>query len=136
MSTFIAAIAIAACRRLWFNPLVTKLKDRARLVKRLSELEAALGDNIERSTEIQRRVVAFHAAIDNGAEVTALVEDEEQPRTVEMLSENLAILEDVGSSFRQSLAQALRSEGMTIHTIGQLFGVTRQRISALLKQGQ
>jgi len=118
------------------NPLVTKLKDRARLVKRLCEIEAALGDNIERSTEIRRRVVAFHTAIDNGADVTALVEDEDKPRTVEMLSENLAILEDVGSSFRQSLAQALRSEGMTIQTIGQLFGVTRQRISALLKQGQ
>ena len=114
---------------------VTKSKDRARLVKTLVRIESALGENIERSTEIQRRVIAFRSAIAEGADVTTLVSAETEPRTVAMLSENLAILEDVGSSFRQNLAQALRSEGMTIHAIGELFGVTRQRISALLKQG-
>ena len=114
---------------------MTQTQDRARLIGTLNDIETALADNITRSTEIQRRVIAFHAAIDGGAEVTSFVKGEDQPRMVEMLSENLAILEDVGSSFRQSLAQSLRAEGMTIHSIGELFGVTRQRISALLKQG-
>ena len=109
--------------------------DRRRLASTLVQIEQALTDNIERSTEIQRRVAQLHQAIGEGADVSTLIAAEPEPRTVEMLSENLASLEDVGSRFRQSLAQALRSEGMTIHAIGDLFGVTRQRISALLRQG-
>jgi len=114
---------------------VSKSKDRTQLLATLTEIEVALGDNIERSIEIRRRVVAFRAAIGEGAQVSDLVATEGQPRTVAMLSANLAILEDVGSTYRQNLAHTLRSEGMTIRAIGELFGVTRQRISALLKQG-
>ena len=46
----------------------------------------------------------------------------------------MASLETVGSELRASLALALRDEGLTIEAIAGLFGVTRQRISALLKQ--
>lgn len=104
-------------------------------MRSLGEIEAALADNIDRSTEIRRRVLQFQAQLEEGATIDDLVQAEDEPRTVAMLTENMAILDGVGSSFRFSLAHSLRDEGMTIAAIADLFGVTRQRISALLRQG-
>ena len=50
-----------------------------------------------------------------------------------MLSLNMAALETAGAEFRAAQARSLHDEGMTMDTIGELFGVTRQRISALLR---
>lgn len=104
-------------------------------MRSLSAIEKALADNIERSTEIQLRVGHFRQRLEAGATVGELVFAEVEPRTVSLLSENMSILEGVGSAFRLQLAQSLRDEGMTIAAIADLFGVTRQRISALLRQG-
>jgi transcriptional regulator len=46
----------------------------------------------------------------------------------------MANLETAGAEFRAAEALALRAEGLTIEAIADLFGVTRQRISALLEQ--
>lgn len=108
---------------------------QTQLMHSLSEIEAALADNIDRSIEIRRRVLQFQAQLTNGATIDELIHAEDEPRTVAMLTENMAILDGVGSNFRFSLAQALRDEGMTIAAVADLFGVTRQRISALLRQG-
>ena len=59
---------------------------------------------------------------------------EESPRTVELLSANMSVLETVGADFRARLAHELRREGLTIESVADLFGVTRQRVSALLRQ--
>ena len=53
---------------------------------------------------------------------------------VELITTNMATLETAGAEFRAAEALALRAEGLTIGAIAELFGVTRQRISALLKQ--
>ena len=114
--------------------MVKLSKDRRQLLKALGEIEEALGENVERSLEIQRRVNEFHVALESGASVHELIAAEESPRTVEMLTENMAILETVGAEFRATLAHALRAEGLVIEAIAELYGVTRQRVSALLKQ--
>lgn len=108
--------------------------DRDRLLEALTGIEAALADNVERSLEIQRRVLRFHEQLNQGGSVEELINEEPTPRTVEMLTTNMAVLETVGSDFRANLAHALRDEGLTIEAIAKLFGVTRQRISALLRQ--
>lgn len=108
--------------------------DRDRLLEALVGIEAALAENVERSVEIQRRVLHFHEQLNQGGSVKALVGGESPPWTVEMLTTNMAVLETVGSEFRANLAHALRAEGLTIEAIANLFGVTRQRISALLRQ--
>ncbi len=105
-----------------------------RLSAALAEIELAAAENVERSLEIQRRVEWFRRRIDEGAAIGALVEAEDSPRVVELLTANMATLETVGSEFRASLALALRSDGLTISAIAELFGVSRQRISALLRQ--
>ena len=105
-----------------------------RLSVALISIEKAAADNVERSLEIQRRVRWLHEQIDRGQGVAELVEAEQSPRVVELISANMVALETVGSELRASLALALRDEGLTIETIAGLFGVTRQRISALLRQ--
>lgn len=106
----------------------------APLVQALADIDRALADNIERSTVIRARVQEFRDCLEAGAAISDLVLAEVEPRTVALLSENMAILEDVGSAFRVRLAKSLRAEGMTIAAVAELFGVTRQRISALLRQ--
>lgn len=106
----------------------------AQFSRALEEIQAAAAANVERSREIQRRVKWYSAEIDKGTSMEQLVEREETPRIVELLTMNAAALDAVGSGFRASLALALRSEGVTIGAIADLFGVTRQRISALLRQ--
>ncbi|NNF53109.1 MAG: hypothetical protein HKN03_01570 [Acidimicrobiales bacterium] len=90
--------------------------------------------NVNRSREIQRRVTWYAGEIEKGLPIQQLVNREESPRIVELLTLNAAALAQAGSGFRASLALALRSEGATIEVIADLFGVTRQRISALLRQ--
>ena len=51
-----------------------------------------------------------------------------------MTRDNLVALVDAGSRLRRAEARALHVEGMTMEQIADLFGVTRQRVSALLKR--
>ncbi len=101
---------------------------------RLGEIREVAEANVNRSREIQRRVTWYVREIEKGASIQELVNREDSPRIVELLTLNAAALAEVGSGFRASLALALRSEGLTIEVIADLFGVTRQRISALLRQ--
>ncbi len=55
------------------------------------------------------------------------------PLIAGMLTENIRRLEAASTRFRQAEAAALHQEGMTMEEIGRLFGLTRQRISALLR---
>jgi predicted XRE-type DNA-binding protein len=105
-----------------------------RLINALADMEAAAGDNVERSLEVQRRAMELRGRLEAGASLVDLVQDEEEPRVVELLSTNMATLETAGAELRAAQALALRAEGLTIEAIAELFGVTRQRISALLKQ--
>lgn len=63
-----------------------------------------------------------------------IVAAEPRPLVVEQLSSAFATLAAAGSSWRREEAAALRRENVSINRIAALFGVTRQRISALLQE--
>ncbi len=105
-----------------------------RLKVALSNIERAAQENAERSRQIQRRARRLRDQLQAGRELTELVRRESPPRMVELLSHNMAALETAGAEFRAAEALALRAEGLTLEAIAELFGVTRQRVSALLKQ--
>ncbi|MDW3221143.1 MAG: helix-turn-helix domain-containing protein [Acidimicrobiales bacterium] len=105
-----------------------------RLRAALGSIETAAQDNASRSLEVQRRARAQRERLERGESLVDLVEQEESPRVVELLSTNMSMLETAGSELRAAQALALRAEGLTIERIAELFGVTRQRISALLRQ--
>lgn len=104
------------------------------LQRALAEMESALTDNVARSREVARRVRLLRRRLAAGASAYDFVTDEDEPRAVELLATNMLILETAGADFRVRLAQALRAEGLTLEEIAEFYGVTRQRISALLKQ--
>ena len=64
----------------------------------------------------------------------AIVTSEDRPLVVERISRVLASLSAAGSRWRREQAAALQAEQVSINRIATLFGVTRQRISALLKE--
>lgn len=106
----------------------------ARLIDALDALESAAHDNIERSRRLERRARTLRRQLVAGKDLPVLIEAEQRPRMVELISTNMASLETAGAEFRAAEALALRARGLTIEAIAELFGVTRQRISALLKQ--
>lgn len=63
-----------------------------------------------------------------------IVSAEERPLVVESLSSVMSSLATVGHAWRREQARALHREDVSINRIAALFGVTRQRISALLRE--
>lgn len=104
------------------------------LVDALRIIESAARDNAERSVEIEARARRMREQLIAGEGLVDLVQSEARPRMVELISSNMSALETAGARFRAAQALALRGEGLTIEAIAGLFGVTRQRISALLRQ--
>ena len=105
-----------------------------RLLAALGDVEETAQANADRSRALQRRARELGRRLRAGDNIVDLVTREKPPRMVELLSSNMATLETAGAEFRAAEALALRAEGLTIEAIAGLFGVTRQRISALLKQ--
>src|SRR3712207_3810665 len=62
-----------------------------------------------------------------------LVTAESRPLVVEQISAVMAALATAGGAWRREQAHALQAEDVSINRIAVLFGVTRQRISALLR---
>ena len=63
-----------------------------------------------------------------------IVTGETRPLVVERLSTVLGSLATAGHAWRLEQASALQAEDVSINRIAALFGVTRQRISALLRE--
>jgi hypothetical protein len=70
----------------------------------------------------------------SGRTWTDIVSGESRPLVVERISTVLAALATAGHSWRREQASALQGEQVSINRIAAMFGVTRQRISALLKE--
>jgi hypothetical protein len=69
-----------------------------------------------------------------GAPWVEIVTTEAKPLIVESISTVLGSLATAGHAWRREQASALQGEHVSINRIAALFGVTRQRISALLRE--
>ncbi|MGE5617576.1 MAG: hypothetical protein ACM3UX_01415, partial [Candidatus Woesearchaeota archaeon] len=69
-----------------------------------------------------------------GQPLRDIVPNEESPLIVQLLTESTNLLHSYGNRVRRTEARALHREGMTMDEIARLFGVTRQRVSALLRE--
>lgn len=99
----------------------------------LSDLEDALELNMDRMRLMQQRIVELREALATGRRLSEVVPSERSPLLVEMLAQCADTLHSSGSRVRRTEARALHHEGLTMDQIARLFGVTRQRISALLR---
>lgn len=72
-----------------------------------------------------------------GAPYSEIVEEAEQsPLIVEVLSAHIDDLIHASARFRRAEAAALHLEGLTMDQIAELFGVTRQRVSTLVREAR
>jgi hypothetical protein len=100
----------------------------------LQELVAELDRCIEELTQARGRAEELLIQRRSGHSWTEIVSGESRPLVVERISTVLASLARAGSSWRREQAAALQGEDVSINRIAAMFGVTRQRISALLRE--
>ena len=100
------------------------------LARLTAELEACIAELEHARTRAQALLRERRA----GRPWLEVVTGEERPLVVESISTVLASLARAGHEWRREQAEALHGEQVSINRIAALFGVTRQRISALLKE--
>lgn len=64
-----------------------------------------------------------------------ILERERQPGLLVLMDRSVRRLQDVSGRFRPALGQALADAGLSTRQIAKMFGVTQQRISAMLNRG-
>jgi DNA-directed RNA polymerase sigma subunit (sigma70/sigma32) len=101
----------------------------------LRELDRALDENVERARRMKRRIAELEQAYKTGRPIKEIVPEEQTPLIVELLTQSAEALDTYGSRVRRAEARVLHREGLTMGQIARLFGVTRQRVSALLREG-
>ena len=100
----------------------------------LDELELVLRENAESERLLSKRIAEVRLARQNGREWKAILGDEDDPGTVQLVSTILRRQSEASGYLRRSLVVALRAEGQSIPSIAHLFGVTHQRVSNLLRR--
>jgi DNA-directed RNA polymerase sigma subunit (sigma70/sigma32) len=103
------------------------------VVEALEELIRVVTQNRIDGMEVIERAQSLLERRKSGRPWRELVPEEERPLVVELLAGKLERLAAGSSRFRRAQAKALYDEGLTMEQIAELFGVTRQRVSALLK---
>jgi transcriptional regulator with XRE-family HTH domain len=107
--------------------------ETTQFVKALDDLELALGDSIEMTERMRARIQFLRRQLAAGLTLPEIVPAEESPLLVQLLTESANLLHTYGTRVRRTEARALHSAGMTMDEIARLFGVSRQRVSALLR---
>lgn len=97
----------------------------------LDALEEGLAHNVERARVMRERIAEVRGARAAGRSYSEIIAGT-APVIVQLLSENSRTLDRLGSRVRRAQALALAQEGMTADEIAERFGVSRQRVSALL----
>jgi len=108
--------------------------DRDAFMEALDELDRALDDSLEMTHRMKRRIADLRAARARHLPLREIVPQEEAPLLVQLLTQTTNLLHSYGNRVRRTEARALHEEGMTMDEIAKLFGVTRQRVSALLRE--
>jgi len=104
------------------------------VLKALDELEVVLHENAEHERALLQRIAKVRLARENGQEWKAILAEEDEPGTVQLVSTILRRQSEASGFLRRALVVALRAEGQSIPSIAHLFGVTHQRVSNLLRR--
>jgi hypothetical protein len=100
----------------------------------LEDLLTELDHCVEELTRARARAEKLLRERRSGRPWLEIVTREDRPLVVERISTVLSSLATAGHAWRREQAVALQREKVSINRIAALFGVTRQRISALLKE--
>lgn len=107
--------------------------DTDEVLDAIDSVVQALRDNLSRTEVALQRATEIREQRLAGRSYTDIYEQSERPQLVEILTMYVLELHDVGHRLRTCQAWALRQEGLSTQRIAQLYGVSRQRIMALLR---
>jgi hypothetical protein len=102
----------------------------------LDALELVIAGLVDNATRIEvalERAKQIKQQRAEGRTYTEIVQRCPGPLLVEVLTTNLLVLHRIGHRLRTAEARALRDEGLSCRDIADLFGVSRQRVMALLR---
>jgi hypothetical protein len=102
----------------------------------LDALESVIAGLVDNATRIEvalERAAQIKQQRGEGRTYTEIVQRCPGPLLVEVLTTNLLVLHRIGHRLRTAEARALRDEGLSCRDIADLFGVSRQRVMALLR---
>jgi hypothetical protein len=105
-----------------------------RVIGALDDLSQTLEDNASDERLLAGRIRDISAARQQGASWTEAMARESTPGVVQLVSQVLGRMSGSSGHMRTALAQALRAEGASIASIAELFGVTHQRVSHLIRR--
>jgi hypothetical protein len=100
----------------------------------LTALEQGLDDERKRASLIKKRIAQIRRRRAMGASYSEIVSSNDTPLIVQLLTESSIALGTLGADVRRAEARALYEEGLTMEQIAEHFGVTRQRVSTLLRK--
>jgi hypothetical protein len=103
------------------------------VVRALVELRLGLIDTIAGLTAAVEQADSMIDKRRSGQAWSQIAVSEPSPMISEIVTHALEDLGEVGRRYRHEKAAALRREGLSTRSIGELFGVSRQRVSALLR---
>lgn len=99
----------------------------------IDELMAVLDEIAAVRRVLSRRTQQVRKQLGSGRSLADIVAHEEPPLAVATLREASARFTDAFSRFQRAEARVLHAEGMSMERIGNLFGVSRQRVAHLLE---
>jgi hypothetical protein len=101
----------------------------------LDELATAVDANARDQRRLAGLIRRLRTARAAGASWQDLLTGEQRPGVLGLTAQILRGVSDASGTLRRQLAQGLRAEGATISAIAAMFGVSHQRVSALLRRG-
>ncbi len=112
------------------------LPHRDAFLRALADLDEVLEDNITRAQVMKKRIARIEQGRSAGRSYRDIVSSEDSPHVVQHISASRQALDEAGARVRRTEALALHDEGMTMEQIAAKFGVTRQRLSGLLRDAR
>jgi hypothetical protein len=109
------------------------IDDSDEVLVALDDMTEAVEANIKDERLLIRRLDRLRDGRSRGVTWNDLLSQENRPGALGLATRVLRRLTESGGRFRRALAAGLRAEGATIPAIATLFGVSHQRISALLR---
>ncbi|MGH9024175.1 MAG: hypothetical protein ACRDV9_13925 [Acidimicrobiia bacterium] len=104
------------------------------LTRSLDEVAEAAEETALEQTRLARRARSMSRQRRLGRSWAEILQRERQPGILALLARGARRLQDVSGRFRYALGKALIEEGLSTRQVAKEFGVTHQRISAMLNR--
>lgn len=104
-------------------------------LRALDGLAATIEDNVRDERVLVDEIRHMRAERASGRSWHDLLGHQARPTALAMSARILGRATEISATLRRRLARGLRAEGATIPAIGETFGVSHQRVSTLLRDG-